>query len=77
MFLFNPETYRGAHPDWQGVYLYGDYCSNIIWGALADQDGNWQSIQLFSGGQGSGLASFGEDENGDLYAVYLKQTERK
>ena len=64
-------VYRGAQPDWQGVYLYGDYCSNIIWGALAGQDGMWQSRQLFAEGQGTGLASFGEDEDGELYAVYL------
>ena len=64
-------VFRGANPDWQGVYLYGDYCSNTIWGALYGQEGIWQTQQLFTGGEGRGLASFGEDESGELYAIYL------
>jgi glucose/arabinose dehydrogenase len=62
-------VYRGANPDWQGIYLYGDYCSGTIWGALAGPDGVWQTIRLYQ--TGSGLASFGQDQDGELYAVYL------
>ena len=61
--------YRGANPDWQGIYLYGDYCSGTIWGALVGPDGEWQTIRLYQ--TSSGLASFGQDQDGELYAVYL------
>jgi len=62
-------VYRGSLPDWQGVYLYGDYCSGIIWGALASPDGTWQTTELFS--TNLNLSSFGEDQEGELYAVFL------
>ena len=65
-------VYRGADPDWQGIYLYGDYCSGSIWGALAGPDGAWQTTRLYA--SQSGLASFGEGEDGKLYAVYLGGT---
>ena len=26
-------VYRGAMPEWNGIYLYGDYCRGIVWGA--------------------------------------------
>lgn len=61
--------YRGTNPDWHGIYLYGDYCSGSIWGALAGPDREWQTIRLYQ--TGSGLASFGQDQDGELYAVYL------
>ena len=62
-------VYRGADPNWQGIYLYGDYCSGTIWGALAGPDGEWQTTRLYH--TGSGLASFGQDQDGELYAVFL------
>jgi len=66
-------TYRGAQfPDWQGVYLYGDYCTGRVWGAIPDANGNWQTAQLFS--VQAAIASFGEDENGELYLVDLGGT---
>jgi len=63
-------TYRGAQlPDWQGVYLYGDYCSGTVWGAIPGTDGEWQTVQLFK--IQAAIASFGEDENGELYLLDL------
>jgi glucose/arabinose dehydrogenase len=62
-------VYRGSQPEWQGIYLYGDYCSGIIWGALAGPGGDWQTMRLYE--TSSGLASFGEDQDGELYALYL------
>ena len=32
-------VYRGAMPEWQGIYLYGDYCSGKVWGLIPVQ---WQ-----------------------------------
>ena len=58
-------VYRGAEfPEWQGVYLYGDFCSGAVWGLL-QVDGAWQSQPLFF--TGALLSSFGEGEDGTLY----------
>lgn len=60
-------VYRGgALPEWQGIYMYGDYCSGRIWGLLQAVDG-WQSAELFR--TDANITSFGEDENGELYLV--------
>lgn len=59
-------VYRGAMPEWNGVYLYGDYCSGIVWG-LVLVNGQWQSQILFEAGLR--ITSFGEDEAGELYLV--------
>jgi glucose/arabinose dehydrogenase len=55
--------------DWQGIYLYGDFCSGTIWGLLRDGLGNWQSMQLFS--TDLRISSFGEDSSGGVYVVDL------
>ncbi len=60
-------VYRGALPEWQGVYIYGDYCSGLVWGLLKDANGTWQNAQLFN--SGANISSFGEDQNGEVYLV--------
>lgn len=66
-------VYRGAAlPDWQGVYLFGDYCSGLIWGALPDEAGLWQPSQMFQ--LAAAISSFGEDEAGELYLIDLNGT---
>lgn len=61
-------VYRGtALPEWQGVYLYGDFCSGQIFGLVQHEDGTWESRQLFA--TGFQITSFGEDENGELYVL--------
>lgn len=58
-------VYRGtALPEWQGIYLYGDYCSGTIWGLYQDASG-WKSDALFE--TGANISSFGVDENGEIY----------
>jgi glucose/arabinose dehydrogenase len=59
-------VYRGALlPEWQGVYLYGDYCTGRVWGARRIAQGDWLNALLFEGiGQ---ITSFGEDEAGEVY----------
>ena len=55
------------HPGLQGIYLYADYCSGRIWGALPEADGTWQSEQLLVAG--FNITTFGEDEAGELYVA--------
>ena len=58
-------VYRGAAmPEWNGIYLYGDYCSGKVW-ALILSDGQWQSQVMFE--TGVLITSFGQDESGEIY----------
>jgi len=57
-------VYRGAMPEWNGVYLYGDYCFGTIWG-LIPSNGQWQNQVTFE--TGMTITSFGQDESGELY----------
>lgn len=57
-------VYRGAMSEWNGVYLYGDYCTGFIWGAYLS-NGNLQNQLLFR--SGVKITSFGQDEAGELY----------
>lgn len=59
-------VYRGMNlQDWQGVYLYGDYCSGLVGGLLRSPDGTWQNQILFQ--TGMNITSFGLDEAGEIY----------
>ena len=60
-------VYRGSFPEWQGIYLYGDYCTGYVWGLLRDAAGIWQNTQLYQ--TGMNIAAFGEDAQGELYLV--------
>ncbi len=56
---------RGSSlPAWNGIYLYGDFCTGTIWGLL-NRGGTWQSQTLFE--TGFGISTFGADEAGDVY----------
>jgi glucose/arabinose dehydrogenase len=57
-------VYRGSMPEWNGIYLYGDYCSGLIWGLILSEAG-WQSQVLFDAGVL--ITSFGQDESGEIY----------
>lgn len=61
-------VYRGeAIPELQGVYLYSDYCSGMVWYAYRDENDAWQSgLFLESGYQ---VSSFGEDANGEMFLI--------
>jgi glucose/arabinose dehydrogenase len=60
-------VYRGtAVPAAAGRYFYGDYCSGTIWSFKA---GNGRLSAPRVEGKIDGLSSFGEDGNGELYAV--------
>jgi glucose/arabinose dehydrogenase len=58
--------YRGAMPEWNGIYLYGDYCTGLIWG-LIHTGGSWQKQQLFD--VDFTITSFGQDAAGEVYLV--------
>jgi glucose/arabinose dehydrogenase len=59
-------VYRGAMPEWNGIYLYGDYCTGFIWG-LIQVNGAWQAQVLFD--TDVNITSFGQDERGEVYLV--------
>jgi len=52
-------------PAWQGVYLFGDYCSGSIWGLVRDVASMWQSAALFE--SGLTISAFGQDRDGEVY----------
>lgn len=59
-------VYRGSMPEWNGIYLYGDYCTGIVWG-LIQVNGVWQAQRLFDTEER--ITSFGQDEAGEVYLV--------
>jgi glucose/arabinose dehydrogenase len=64
-------VYRGAAlPDLYGRYFYGDYCNGTIWSAWRDGPGTWQSAVFME--TELVIASFGQDEDGNLYVVDYK-----
>ena len=63
--------YRGsAYPFLVGTYLFSDNCSSRMFAIDASSDGPTEPVQV---GLVSGhLASFGEDDRGELYALTLE-----
>lgn len=59
-------VYRGGMPEWNGIYLYGDYCTGLIWGLVRSGD-SWQEQQLFD--VDVTITSFGQDDTGEIYLV--------
>lgn len=63
-------VYRGSqYPVLRGVYIFGDYCTGIIWATLPNADGTWNTVEMLD--SEVAISSFGEDENGELYATDL------
>lgn len=61
-------VYRGARfPGLQGMYVYGDYCNGVIWGARRDANGAVTSRVLRN--TTIAISTFGEDANGELYVA--------
>lgn len=54
-------------PAWQGVFLYGDYCTGFVWGLLRDAGGQWQTALLFQ--TGLQITSFGTGSAGNVYVL--------
>lgn len=63
-------VYRGAaFPALQGFYLFGDYCSGLVWTLRPAPDGGWQRSEPLA--TDLPVSSFGEDEAGELYVTTL------
>jgi glucose/arabinose dehydrogenase len=64
-------VYRGQRePRLTGIYLFGDFCSGRIFGLRRTPAGTFELGPLYPGPVA--LASFGEDEQGEVYAVDLQ-----
>lgn len=57
-------VYRGTMTVWNGIYLYGDYCTGYVWGVFLS-DAGWQNQLLFE--SGVTITTFGQDEAGEIY----------
>jgi glucose/arabinose dehydrogenase len=62
-------VYRGSMREWQGIYLFGDYCSGEIWGMQRSSDpaakAGWVAQVLFQ--TGNNITTFGQDPAGEIY----------
>jgi glucose/arabinose dehydrogenase len=66
--------YRGSkNPNLNGLYLYGDFCSGLIWGAQEDGLGGWNTTVLLD--TNLSISTFGEDESGEIYFAHLSATD--
>jgi glucose/arabinose dehydrogenase len=66
-------VYRGAKiPKLQGAYVYGDFCTGIVYAAV--QSGGVITDSKALGINVPALSSFGQDPSGELYAVSLNGT---
>jgi glucose/arabinose dehydrogenase len=64
-------VYRGERePALEGVYLFGDYCSGLVWGLGRDAAGDWVLSDPIE--TGLSISSFGEDAAGEVYLVSLR-----
>jgi glucose/arabinose dehydrogenase len=64
-------TYHGsAHPELEGIYFFGDWCSGNIWG-MVEEDGEWvKEIVIESDLM---INAFGLDHNGEIYALDFEE----
>jgi hypothetical protein len=63
-------VYRGnEHPVLQGVYIFADFCTGVVWATIPNPDSSWNTAEMFDAD--AMVSSFGEDENGELYATDL------
>ena len=62
-------VYRGTSiPALVGTYVFGDYCSGKVWAVQTAADGSATRLEL---GNVPNLVSFGQDDQGELYALSL------
>ncbi len=61
--------YRGPVESLQGLYLFADFCTRQLF--VAGNDGGWDFVpdQIIGSGAGSGVSSFGEDRDGNVYVM--------
>ncbi len=62
-------VYRGSRLlEHFGTYVFGDYCSGTIWGAVEDGAGGWVRSTLVNSSRA--ISSFGEDAAGEIYVLH-------
>ena len=65
-------VYRGsAITKLRGTYVFTDFGSNDIWGLTVDNTGKWTRSVLVHSDDSLNIASFGENDDGELFAVDL------
>jgi hypothetical protein len=67
--------YRGSkNPRLYGLYIYGDFCSGRIWGAVEAGSGQWNTTELLD--KDFLISAFGEDEAeaGEIYVAKWSST---
>lgn len=60
--------YRGSMPQWNGIYLFGDFCTGKLWGLRAASDPGsreWEMRLLYE--TGANITTFGQDKSGEVY----------
>lgn len=63
-------VYRGSLPEWQGVYMYGDFCTGLVWGLLQTSAGQWHNELLFRTNRQ--IAAIDQDDAGEVYLVDIQ-----
>jgi len=62
-------VYRGNDlPDFQGLYFFGDFCSNEI-GVVESKATNDYELKFIDSFSVGGISAFGEDNDGELYVA--------
>ena len=54
-------------PAFQGIYLFGDYCTGTVWGLRATSGRLWEMTRLFE--TDFRISSFGEGYQGQIYLI--------
>lgn len=63
-------VYRGEDmPGLQGAYLFGDFCTGLIWSGTSSDGETWTMSDPVD--TGLGISAFGEDSDGNLYVTDL------
>ncbi len=64
-------VYRGRVAELKGYYLYADYCGGVVRGFKVN-NGKAEGARVFENMATTGLSSFGEDSDGEMYVTSLE-----
>ena len=68
--------YRGSTlADFQGIYIFGDYCQGTIWGLVSAEDQGVLGVVEVARIAGGNLGSFGEGPDGELYVLSVNESQ--
>jgi len=63
-------VYRGRrYPQWDGLYIYGDFLSRKIWGLRCEGNGKPVTFDAELLASPFSISAFGEDREGELYVL--------